>query len=247
MIPLLLHTVYSGLTLYMMLILVRWAAPWLQIDLWNHRLRWIGRLTDPALDLVRRKLPPLVRSILPRGPCCLGSGWFAKCPLTSSRACIPACNRRPSYGCRCFLNVDQASVARFPWLKRSWTARSARGGIWLSARSRNVGFHDPRVLEAMRQVPRHQFVSEESRPCAYDDRPLSIGYGQTISQPYMVGIMTEVLQVRPDSHVLEVGTGSGYQAAVLARLAASVVSVERVAELAVVCAETTGGAWSHQC
>jgi protein-L-isoaspartate(D-aspartate) O-methyltransferase len=94
------------------------------------------------------------------------------------------------------------------------------------------GVADARVLEAMREVPRHCFVPEAVRDGAYDDRPLPIGEGQTISQPYMVAIMTATLAPGPDDCVLEVGTGSGYQTAILSRLAARVVSLERHAALA---------------
>jgi protein-L-isoaspartate(D-aspartate) O-methyltransferase len=89
------------------------------------------------------------------------------------------------------------------------------------------GVKDPRVLEAMREVPRHLFVPPASSTEAYDDRPLPIGSGQTISQPYMVAIMTELLQVAREHRVLEIGTGSGYQAAILSRLASHVLSIER--------------------
>jgi protein-L-isoaspartate(D-aspartate) O-methyltransferase len=91
---------------------------------------------------------------------------------------------------------------------------------------------DERVLAAMARVPREMFVPPELRPFAYEDRPLPIGYGQTISQPLIVAIMTEALQLKGDEKVLEVGTGSGYQAAVLSLLARRVVSVERIAPLA---------------
>jgi protein-L-isoaspartate(D-aspartate) O-methyltransferase len=94
------------------------------------------------------------------------------------------------------------------------------------------GVHDPRVLEAMRAVPRHRFVPEDLCHAAYDDGPLPIGHGQTISQPYIVAVMTELLAPGPDDVVLDVGTGSGYQAAVLARLAKRVYSIEIVPELA---------------
>ncbi|HWQ00158.1 MAG TPA: protein-L-isoaspartate(D-aspartate) O-methyltransferase [Vicinamibacterales bacterium] len=94
------------------------------------------------------------------------------------------------------------------------------------------GITDPRVLEAMRRVPRHLFVPPSLAASAYDDRPLPIGEGQTISQPYMVAAMTAALDPRPDGRVLEVGTGSGYQAAVLAQLAREVVSIERLPVLA---------------
>jgi protein-L-isoaspartate(D-aspartate) O-methyltransferase len=94
------------------------------------------------------------------------------------------------------------------------------------------GVRDPRVLEAMRTVPRHRFVPEAHRARAYEDGPLPIGAGQTISQPYVVAAMTELLHPEPGDRVLEIGTGSGYQAAVLARLVAQVYSIEIVPELA---------------
>jgi protein-L-isoaspartate(D-aspartate) O-methyltransferase len=94
------------------------------------------------------------------------------------------------------------------------------------------GVRDARVLAAMRKVPRHSFISEELRDLAYDDEPLSIGYAQTISQPYIVAYMTEILKLRKDDRVLEIGTGSGYQTAILAELASEVFTVELVKPLA---------------
>ncbi len=94
------------------------------------------------------------------------------------------------------------------------------------------GIEDRGVLEAMRKVPRHEFVPENLRAHAYGDEPLPIGEGQTISQPYIVALMTEALQPRPGERVLEIGTGSGYQAAILAEVGAEVYSVERLAALA---------------
>ena len=94
------------------------------------------------------------------------------------------------------------------------------------------GVTDRRVLHAMRTVPRHRFVPGTLQHLAYSDRPLPIGQGQTISQPYIVAYMTEALGVEPTHHVLEVGTGSGYQAAVLAQLARNVHTIEIVPELA---------------
>ncbi len=88
------------------------------------------------------------------------------------------------------------------------------------------GVKDPRVLAAMEAVPRHLFVPEAQRAAAYDDRPLPIGAGQTISQPYIVAYMSELLELKGDEKVLEIGTGSGYQAAILGRLAAAVYSIE---------------------
>ena len=92
--------------------------------------------------------------------------------------------------------------------------------------------HDPRVLAAVAGVPRERFLPEDLRPYAYDNRPLPIGHGQTISQPLIVAMMTEALRLTGEEKVLEVGTGSGYQAAILAELAAEVVTVERSAALA---------------
>jgi protein-L-isoaspartate(D-aspartate) O-methyltransferase len=94
------------------------------------------------------------------------------------------------------------------------------------------GVTDPRVLEAMRQVPRHRFVPEEYQKEAYEDYPLPIGEGQTISQPYIVAFMTEILKVEPGQKVLEIGTGSGYQAAVLAAMGAEVTTIEILPSLA---------------
>lgn len=94
------------------------------------------------------------------------------------------------------------------------------------------GVKDRGVLEAMRRVPRHLFVPADLRSHAYDDTPLPIGFGQTISQPYIVGYMTEALELSAEHRVLEIGTGSGYQAAVLATLAREVYSIEIVPELA---------------
>jgi protein-L-isoaspartate(D-aspartate) O-methyltransferase len=96
--------------------------------------------------------------------------------------------------------------------------------------SRDV--RDPRVLDAMRRVPRHLFVPSASLYAAYEDHPVAIGHGQTISQPYIVAFMTELLELRGPERVLEIGTGSGYQAAILCELAAAVYSVERIPQLA---------------
>lgn len=113
------------------------------------------------------------------------------------------------------------------------------GGDWEKMRESMVrsqfearGIRDTRVLAAMRKVPRHLFVPESVRGLAYSDRPLPIGFDQTISQPYIVAFMTEALRPAPGSKVLEIGTGSGYQAAVLGELAGEVYSIEIVPELA---------------
>lgn len=96
---------------------------------------------------------------------------------------------------------------------------------------RNRGVKDSRVLAAMESVPRHEFVPKGQVNQAYDDHPLLIGSGQTISQPYIVALMTEILELDPEDRVLEIGTGSGYQAAVLGELVDSVFTIEIVEEL----------------
>jgi protein-L-isoaspartate(D-aspartate) O-methyltransferase len=100
----------------------------------------------------------------------------------------------------------------------------------LSAPGRTI--EDPRVLEVMRRVPRHEFVPENQRRLAYADHPLPIGHGQTISQPYVVAFMTAQLRPRPTDRVLEIGTGSGYQAAILAELVDEVYTIEIIEPLA---------------
>ncbi|MCX5872703.1 MAG: protein-L-isoaspartate(D-aspartate) O-methyltransferase [Deltaproteobacteria bacterium] len=99
------------------------------------------------------------------------------------------------------------------------------------------GVSDPRVLAAMLEIPRHLFVGKAQQDRAYDDCPLPIGFGQTISQPYMVAVMTQLLRLTGTEKVLELGTGSGYQAAILARLARWVYTVERIPELAEIARE----------
>jgi protein-L-isoaspartate(D-aspartate) O-methyltransferase len=100
-------------------------------------------------------------------------------------------------------------------------------------RLRSGGVRDARVLEAMARVPREEFVAEGHEGDAYADRALPIGYGQTISQPLMVAIIVDALQLQPGDRVLDVGTGSGYQAAVISACGAKVISVERIERLAV--------------
>lgn len=102
----------------------------------------------------------------------------------------------------------------------------------LDVRLRARGLSSERVLQAMREVPRHLFVPDVRRPRAYDDRPLSIGYGQTISQPYIVALMTTLMELTGHETVLEIGTGSGYQSAILSRLVRQVISIECIQELA---------------
>jgi protein-L-isoaspartate(D-aspartate) O-methyltransferase len=112
---------------------------------------------------------------------------------------------------------------------------------WVDRQLVGRGIRDERVLAAMRAVPREQFVPEQARAHAYDDDALLLGYGQTISQPYVVALICEALALRGDERVLDVGTGSGYQAAVLAQLAGSVVSIERIPQLAEQARENLAG------
>jgi protein-L-isoaspartate(D-aspartate) O-methyltransferase len=110
----------------------------------------------------------------------------------------------------------------------------------VDAQLRARGIGDERVLDAMVRVPRHEFAPERYRNQAYEDHPLPIGQGQTISQPYIVARMLEALAIKPTNKVLEVGTGSGYLTALLAELAAQVISVERYADLANAARELLG-------
>ena len=93
---------------------------------------------------------------------------------------------------------------------------------------RGRGLDEPRLIEAMRAVPRHRFIPDAYRTQAYEDCAVSLDLGQTVSQPYIVGLMTRLLDVRESDRILEIGTGSGYQTAILARLARSVYTVERL-------------------
>jgi protein-L-isoaspartate(D-aspartate) O-methyltransferase len=112
------------------------------------------------------------------------------------------------------------------------TESSTARQLMVDSQLRARGIADARVLDAMLRVPRHEFVPEELREQAYEDHPLPIGDDQTISQPYVVAVMLESLQLSPTDTVLEIGTGSGYVTALLAELAAQVFSIERQAALA---------------
>ncbi|HEX6998656.1 MAG TPA: protein-L-isoaspartate(D-aspartate) O-methyltransferase [Gammaproteobacteria bacterium] len=122
--------------------------------------------------------------------------------------------------------------------QRDRLVREIERGVRETARFTGRDRLDADVLDALRRVPRHEFVPQDLRPYAYTDRPLPIGYDQTISQPYIVAIMTDLAAVDADSVVLEIGTGSGYQAAVLAELAAHVYTIEIVEPLGRRAAET---------
>ena len=122
--------------------------------------------------------------------------------------------------------------------QRDWTAERHR---MINDQLRARDIRDERVLRAMARVPRHELVPKNVRAEAYADHPLAIGYGQTISQPYIVAFMTEALDLQPDHRVLEIGTGSGYQAAVLGELAREVYSLEIVEPLAVSAGKVLAG------
>lgn len=117
-------------------------------------------------------------------------------------------------------------------LQRDDADRRAERQRMVERQLQNRDIRNARVLDAMREVPRHQFVPEPERARAYADTPLPIGYDQTISQPFIVAFMTEALEIEPQHTVLEIGTGSGYQAAILGRLAKAVYTIEIVAPLA---------------
>jgi protein-L-isoaspartate(D-aspartate) O-methyltransferase len=109
---------------------------------------------------------------------------------------------------------------------------AAERQIMVASQLRGRGIRDQRVLDAMARVPRHEFVAEEYREQAYEDHPIPIGEGQTVSQPYIVALTLDALSLQPSFKVLEIGTGSGYQTALLAELCSHVYSVERHAPLA---------------
>ena len=127
-----------------------------------------------------------------------------------------------SFGLSQTPSSEQGRESEFAQARRQMVERDLRAR----------GIKDPRVLGAMALVPRHLFVDERLRGSAYQDHPLPIGEGQTISQPYVVALMTELLELKAGERVLEIGTGSGYQAAVLGRLAKEVYTVEIVSSLA---------------
>ena len=131
--------------------------------------------------------------------------------------------------CALALSASAAGRAQAPIADPAQSARLRMVETQIRAR----GIANPAVLKAMSRVPRHMFVPADLKAFAYDDRPLPIGRGQTISQPYIVAYMTDALQVRPEDTVLEVGTGSAYQAAVLAEIARQVYTIEIIPDLAV--------------
>lgn len=132
------------------------------------------------------------------------------------------------------LNSQESEGQRARWHERGNTTLAPGSPVtaMVERQLRGRGISDPRTLRAMTVVRREKFVPKELRNSAYDDRPLPIGYGQTISQPYIVALMTEQIQPKPTQRVLEIGTGSGYQAAVLSELVAEVYTIEIVRPLA---------------
>jgi protein-L-isoaspartate(D-aspartate) O-methyltransferase len=134
--------------------------------------------------------------------------------LAAAAACRPAQEKQPKVRSE---QADDDGARRARMVETQIVARGVR---------------DPRVLAAMRKVPRHLFVEPSQRASAYEDHPLPIDGKQTVSQPYIVALMTELLTLTPESRVLEIGTGSGYQSAVLGELAREVYSIEIVPELA---------------
>jgi protein-L-isoaspartate(D-aspartate) O-methyltransferase len=132
------------------------------------------------------------------------------------------------------IQAQQPTALPQQWItsKSSDGAYATSAGAMIERQLRPRGIDDPRVLQAMTKVPREKFVPKELQARAYEDRPLPIGFGQTISQPYIVAFMTQELKPKPTDRVLEIGTGSGYQAAVLSELVAQVYTIEIVRPLA---------------
>jgi protein-L-isoaspartate(D-aspartate) O-methyltransferase len=152
---------------------------------------------------------------------------------------LAACSRGPSPSATPTPALSQSTATLSPATELPPTPFATESAPYVDAREQmvetqieNRGVSDPLVLEAMRTVPRHEFVPEEYLDQAYADHPLPIGFGQTISQPYIVALMSEALGVEPGDRVLEIGTGSGYQAAVLAQMGMQVYTVEIIPELA---------------
>jgi protein-L-isoaspartate(D-aspartate) O-methyltransferase len=156
-------------------------------------------------------------------PCAsICSGGKSKCK-TWSRVLIYLCFSLAASGFLFAQGGDENSRKQREEMVRTQIATLRRTG--------SEAVRNSRVLDSMRKTPRHRFVPAELAPYAYDDRPVPIGYGQTISQPYMVAKMTELLEPKEKDHVLEIGTGSGYQAAVLSPLVTQVYTIEIIEPL----------------
>lgn len=143
-------------------------------------------------------------------------GWFAV--MMSSASAIPA--------------EEPATLPQWFSQKSTEGAFAASAGAMVEKQLRPRGIDDPRVLRVMAKVPREKFVAPQLQARAYEDGPLPIGFGQTISQPYIVAFMTQALKPKPTDRVLEIGTGSGYQAAILGELVGKVYTIEIVRPLA---------------
>ena len=134
--------------------------------------------------------------------------------------------------CVLVLLIDSSAQAQDEYTKaRQGMIKDIEADVRLTSFYINKKELDPKVMDAMRKVPRHEFVPRQERREAYENRPLPIGHGQTISQPYIVALMTDLLEPKRQHKVLEVGTGSGYQAAILAELVAEVFTIEIIEPL----------------
>lgn len=135
--------------------------------------------------------------------------------------------------CSHLLPLRQAAASDAYATARHKLVETIRADVLATSSYLGVSSLDQRVLAAMAKVPRHEFVAKAQRPLAYRNRPLPIGYGQTISQPYIVAVMSQLLEIKPGDAVLEVGTGSGYQAAILSELARQVYTIEIIKPLGI--------------
>jgi protein-L-isoaspartate(D-aspartate) O-methyltransferase len=184
----------------------------------------VAAATDAVMALIRRRFAGAAAAPAPR----------------RTDAGAPAARLLVEEGSEEQTAISRRARAYAARLRRDVTARRRRGvGGFAEKRERMVelqiagrGIRDPAVLAAMRKIPRECFVGSAQADVAYDDGPLPIGEGQTISQPYIVAVMTEALRLRPGDRVLEIGTGSGYAAAVLAVIVAEVYTIERIESLA---------------
>lgn len=178
----------------------------------------------------RRRFNSIVFSAAVAAVAVVGGIWLHSCKKTSSVSASSG-SSLPSPA-----NATGRDAAE-PNLPADWNRPRTEERLEERAKmvewmERHYGLDDPAVLEAMRQVPRHWFVPAAQRPAAYVDSPLPIGHGQTISQPFIVAYMTSVLDLDPNDRVLEIGTGSGYQAAVLNEFTPHVFTIEIVRPLA---------------
>jgi len=161
-----------------------------------------------------------------------GPVWFLVQQVRPALRCALAAASRPTSGAATSSAPAAATATAPAWRPPKFSARQAERDAMVAV-IRRYGLTDKAVLAVMAAVPRHEFVPRARRRQAYADSPLPIGHGQTISQPYIVAEMTRLLRLKPGSRVLEIGTGSGYQAAVLAHFTPHVYTVEIIKPLAV--------------